>query len=326
MTRIAVAGAGAIGCFVGGLLAARGHDVRDLARGQTLKDLRGGRLHLTDYADLDLSQAVAQASDDPAILEDVDVVLVTCKTAATEEIAGTVSQYAPGKAPVLSLQNGLDAVETLRTALPDRDVRAAMVPFNVVRPGPNHFHRATSGDILVQAGALPDLSARALVFEQHPDIRAIQYGKLLINLNNAPNALADIPILGQLQDRAWRRLLADQMAEALRVLKAAGITPAKTTAAPPALIPHILRLPTPLFRRVAAQMLTIDPTARSSMWDDLTQRRQTEVDALQGHIIALGAEHAVPTPINAAIARAIKQAEASQAGPPGLDPATLRPA
>jgi len=200
-----------------------------------------------------------------------------------------------------------------------------MVPFNVVRPDPNHFHRATSGEILVQDGPLPDLAAKALIFKSHADITGVQYGKLLINLNNAPNALADIPIAGQLQNRAWRKLLAGQMAEALRVLKAAGIKPAKTTAAPPALIPHILRLPTPLFRRIAAQMLTIDPTARSSMWDDLTQRRQTEIGALQGHIIALGAQHGVPTPINTAVAAAITAAEDARAGPPGLAPPDLQP-
>ncbi|MEL7099384.1 MAG: 2-dehydropantoate 2-reductase [Pseudomonadota bacterium] len=325
MTRIAVAGAGAIGCFVGGLLAAQGHDVRFMARGATLDDLQRGPLHLTDYAGLDAHVPVTEASDDPAILEGAEVVLVTCKTAATAQIAADIKRFAPVSAPILSLQNGLEAVDALRTALADRDVRAAMVPFNVVRPGPNHFHRATSGDILVQDGPMPDLAAKALIFETHPDIRGVQYGKLLINLNNAPNALADIPILDQLQDRAWRRLLADQMAEALRVLNAAGITPAKTTAAPPALIPHILRLPTPLFRRVAAQMLTIDPSARASMWDDLTQRRMTEIGALQGHIIALGAAHGVPTPINSAIAAAVAAAEAAAGGPPGLGPEDLRP-
>ncbi|MEO0938111.1 MAG: 2-dehydropantoate 2-reductase [Pseudomonadota bacterium] len=320
MTRIAVGGAGAIGCFTGGLLAAAGHQVRLLARGQTLADLRAAPLRLTDYAGLDATTRAPKASEDPAIFEDAEIILVTCKTAATADIAANIARYAPKGIPVLSLQNGLDAVAALRAHLPEHDVRAAMVPFNVVRPGPGHFHRATSGDILVQDGPLPDLTAKALIFQAHKDIRAVQYGKLLINLNNAPNALADIPILDQLQDRAWRRLLADQMAEALRVLKAAGITPAKTTAAPPRLIPHILRLPTPLFRRIAAQMLTIDSSARSSMWDDLTQRRLTEIDALQGHIIALGAAHGVPTPINTAIAAAIRNAEAANEGPPRLCP------
>ncbi|MEM8576708.1 MAG: 2-dehydropantoate 2-reductase [Pseudomonadota bacterium] len=324
MTRIAVAGAGAIGCFVGGLMAAQGHDLRLMARGSTLAALRAGALRLTDYGTLELEVPIAQASDDPAILEDAEVVLVTCKTAATAEIAGNIARYAPQDAPVISFQNGLDAADILRGALPGRDVRAAMVPFNVVRPGPGHFHRATSGDILVQDGPLPDLSARALRIAPHPDIHGVQYGKLLINLNNALNALADVPIVEQLQIRAWRTLWADQMAEALGVLKAAGITPAKATSVAPGLIPHILRLPTPLFRRIAAKMLTIDPHARSSMWDDLTQRRLTEVDALQGHIIALAAQHGRSAPVNAAVLAAIRAAEARGDGPPGLAPADLR--
>jgi len=108
------------------------------------------------------------------------------------------------------------------------------------------------------------------------------------------------------------------MAEALGILQANNITPAKTTAAPPALIPHILRLPTPLFKRVAAKMLTIDPTARSSMWDDLMKRRVTEIDALQGVIIELASRSGRPSPLNSKASELIKKAEAASNGPPGL--------
>lgn len=59
------------------------------------------------------------------------------------------------------------------------------------------------------------------------NIEAVQWGKLLINLGNAINALSDLPLLTQLQDRAWRQLMADQMAEALRILSTAGIKPGK---------------------------------------------------------------------------------------------------
>ena len=147
---------------------------------------------------------------------------------------------------------------------------------------------------------------------------------MLINLGNAINALSDMPLLEQLHDRRWRRLMADQMAEGLRVLKAAGITPAKTTAAPPNLIPHILRLPTPLFRVIAAQMLTIDAQARSSMWDDLKQGRKTEIDALQGAILELASRHGRQAQLNARMRSLIRAAEAAGKGPPGLGPDEIR--
>ena len=324
MTHIAVAGAGAIGCFVGGLLATAGHQVRFLARAETCAEIAAHGLSMTDYSGLEHHLPAPEFSASPGSLAEAELILVTCKTGATAEMAQLIEAHAAPEALIVSLQNGLDAVETLRAALPGRDIRAAMVPFNVVRAAPGAFHRASSGDITVQVGPLPDLSAPGLNWHHHPDIRAVQYGKLLINLNNALNALADIPILSQLEDRTWRRLMADQMAEALHVLRAAGIKPAKTTAAPPRLIPHILRLPTPLFRRIAAQMLTVDPTARTSMWDDLSRRRQTEIGALQGHIEMLGQQIAVPTPINSAIASAIHEAENAGLGPPGLGARALR--
>ena len=115
----------------------------------------------------------------------------------------------------------------------------------------------------------------------------VQWGKLLLNLNNALNALSGLPLATQLADRRWRLLLAAQIEEALAVLKAAGIAPARIEGVPPRLIPSILRLPDWLFRLVARRMLAIDPAARSSMWEDLAARRPTEIDYLQGAILAL---------------------------------------
>lgn len=150
------------------------------------------------------------------------------------------------------------------------------------------------------------------------------WGRLLINLGNAVNALCDLPLREQLQSRASRRLKADQMTEASRVLKAAGIMPAKVTAAHPAVIPYILRLPTPLFRILAAQMLTLDAQARSSMWDDLKQGRHTEIDALQGTILSLAARYGLQAPLNTRMHDLIKAAEAAGNGPPGLHPQDIR--
>ncbi|WP_415921782.1 2-dehydropantoate 2-reductase [Tateyamaria sp. SN6-1] len=321
--RIAVAGAGSIGCFVGGLLHAGGHDVRLLARARLCEALARHALRVTDYGAVDITQRDVAATDDPATaLEGADVVLVCVKSGDTQTMAQLIRDHAP-QAQVISLQNGVGNADILRRALPSADVRAAMVPFNVVSRGRGHFHRGTSGDIMVEAGPLPDLDCQGLRWVQTDRIEAVQWGKLVLNLGNAVNALSDLPLLTQLQDRRWRRVMAAQMAEALRILRVAGITPAKSAAAPPWLIPHILRLPTPLFRRIAAQMLTIDATARSSMWEDLTHRRPTEIDALQGVILDLAQRHGRQAPLTARMRGLIKDAEAAGAGPPGLDPSDI---
>jgi 2-dehydropantoate 2-reductase len=327
--HIIIAGAGSIGCYVGGLLASGGHRVTLLGRPRILDEIAAHGLTLTDFTGgrCHVAPGVTAVSDVPDCLRDADLILVTVKTGATGDIARQIAEHAPPDAPVISLQNGMDAIATLRGALPGRDVRAGMVPFNVVPMGQGRFHRATSGDILIETGAggLGELlSVPLLTVAETPDITAVQWGKLLINLNNALNALSGLTVREQLASRDWRRLMADQMAEALAVFRANGIAAKSTTPVPVWLIPHILRLPTPLFRRIAAQMLTIDPTARTSMSYDLMQGRPTEIDALQGVIVDMAGVAAVPVAINAHVAAIVRDAEAAKNGLPNLTPNDIR--
>ncbi|MFC3118265.1 2-dehydropantoate 2-reductase N-terminal domain-containing protein [Jhaorihella thermophila] len=67
-------------------------------------------------------------------------------------MARLIADHAPPVAVVVSLQNGVENADLLRAALPGRDVRAGMVPFNVVPAGPGRWHRASSGDIVIGAG------------------------------------------------------------------------------------------------------------------------------------------------------------------------------
>jgi ketopantoate reductase (EC 1.1.1.169) len=115
----------------------------------------------------------------------------------------------------------------------------------------------------------------------------VQWGKLIINLNNALSALSDMPLAAQLASRDWRRLFADQMAEGLAVLKAAGIVPVSSTPIPMNWSPTLLRLPDAIFNAILGRTMKIDPEARSSMWQDLKLGRKTEIDYLQGALIAL---------------------------------------
>ena len=327
--RIVVAGAGAIGCFVGGLLAAAGHPVTLLVRPRTAQDIRAHGLTLTDYAGLE-QKVTADAltlSEDPACLAGSDIVLVTVKSGDTAHMGNNIATHAPADAKIISLQNGTENAQILKELMPDRDVRAGMVPFNVVPMGEGRFHRASSGDIVIGdgRGALAKtLSVAHLQVQEDPAITSVQWGKFLINLNNAINALSGLTLQAQLQDREWRKLMADQWAEALGVLRAHNIRPKSTTPVEVGMIPWILRLPTPIFRRVAASMLTIDAEARSSMSHDLMMGRGTEIDVLQGQVIRMGQEVGKATPICALVAERVADAEAKGAGLPNLPVTSLR--
>ena len=150
--EIAVAGAGSIGCFVGGLLLGAGKNVSFFGRQRIADELGRNGLHLTDYTGLDrkIAPEHLQVNDNPATLGGADIVLVTVKSGATAEIAGLIANHVPTTTVIVSLQNGVRNADVLRELLPDHDVRAGMVPFNVIHPGSGHFHRGTSGNIVVE--------------------------------------------------------------------------------------------------------------------------------------------------------------------------------
>ncbi|MFL6172592.1 MAG: ketopantoate reductase C-terminal domain-containing protein, partial [Marmoricola sp.] len=138
---------------------------------------------------------------------------------------------------------------------------------------------------------------------------AVLWAKLLLNLNNAINALSGLPLKEELSQRDYRVCLAMAQAETLGVLKAAGIKPAKITPLPPGLLPTLLKVPDAIFARVATKMLEIDPIARSSMADDLALGRTTEIDWINGEVVRLAAQVAMTAPINEKVVSLIRAAE-----------------
>ncbi len=146
-------------------------------------------------------------------------------------MAELIARHAPPAATIISLQNGVDNVPLLRERLPNHKVLAGMVAFNVVAMGQGRFHRATSGEIVLEqdaANTAAKLTVPGLAIKSSANMPGVQWGKLLLNLNNAINALSDLPLREELSQRAWRRILADQIAEALQATRAAGIAPETT--------------------------------------------------------------------------------------------------
>jgi 2-dehydropantoate 2-reductase len=142
------------------------------------------------------------------------------------------------------------------------------------------------------------------------DMIGVAWGKLLINLNNAVNALSGRTLLEQLSDRGYRRVVAASQVEALELLEAAGIRPAQIGPFPSKLLPHVIAAPDFLFRRVVLKAQKIDASARSSMADDFAAGRPTEIDWLNGEVVALARRLGRRAPVNERIVDLVKQAEA----------------
>lgn len=327
-SAIAIFGAGSIGAFVGGALIAGGADVVLIGRARLRERIARHGLAISDMDGrrVQLASEAIRYSEDAATLAGAGLVLVTVKSADTAAAAEQLAAHARPDALVISLQNGIGNAEVLRRALPGRQVLAGMVPFNVVQTEDGRFHRGTEGSLMVEASPalapwLPAFAAAGLPLLQRADFASVQWGKLLLNLNNPVNALSGLPLKTQLSQRDYRRCLALLMEEALRALRAAGIAPAQVAKVAPAKLPRLLRLPDWLYKRLAAASLRIDPEARSSMWEDLQAGRRTEIDYLNGAVVALAESVGLDAPANRKIVALVHAAE--QGGAAGMDAAAM---
>ena len=158
---------------------------------------------------------------------------------------------------------------------------------------------------------LPAFAAVGLPLTLRPDMAEVLWGKLVVNLNNAINALSGVPLQQELGQRAFRRALALCQRETLAILKHAGIGPAPALGTPVEWMPLIMSLPTWLYRRLmAARGFKVDRRARSSMAEDLDAGRPTEIDYLNGEVVALGLSHGRNAPVNSRVIELIRHAEA----------------
>jgi 2-dehydropantoate 2-reductase len=200
-----------------------------------------------------------------------------------------------------------------------------MVGYNVVYLGDGRFHKAVAGNLWSERRdaleAIAERVAGPAALKLSDDMVGLAWGKLLINMNNAVNALSGRTLRNELRKRDYRRVFAACIREGLQLLQRAEIEPAKVGPVAFPLLVRILELPDWLFNNLFFRVWKIDPTARSSMSDDLAGGRKTEVDYLNGELIRLAQRLQTDAPISRAIVELVHKAEA---GAEPLAPRALR--
>ena len=309
-------GAGSVGCFIGGAWSVAGAKVSFLGRERIRQEIAEHGLGLSDYAGwrMRLAPDRVDFATRPAILGKADIVLLAVKSNGTAAAAREIGRHAKKGVLVLSFQNGVSNADTLRSLLPGAAVLQGIVPFNVAHQGEGRWHKGTSGDLIAEehdaTRQLAELAANGPArLSLAKDMKAIAWGKLLINLNNAVNALSGETLLRQLGQRDYRRVVAASILEALELLGAAGIEPAQIGPLPPKLLPHAIAAPDLIFKNLLLRVQKIDEKARSSMADDLAAGRETEIDYLNGEVVKLARSLKREAPVNSAIVELVKQRE-----------------
>jgi len=327
--KVAILGAGSVGCFVGGAWAAAGVPVTFLGRQKLASDLEQFGMTLSDYGGWQarLAQGDVDFHCEPEALAGAELIAVTVKSGDTAAAAREIARHATPGATVISFQNGVSNVDVLEQGLRGRfEIARGMVPYNVAYLGKGRFHKGVAGDLYAERRAGTRALAEAVgdgpaTIRLSDDMLGLAWGKLLINLNNAVNALSGRTLQDELKRRDYRRVFAASMREGLGLLARAQITPATVGPISPRVLPRIINSPDWVFNNLFLKKWKIDAKARSSMADDLAAGRTTEIDYLNGEFVRLAERLQRDAPINRSIVELVRRAET---GAPAMGAAELR--
>ena len=321
--KITILGAGSIGSYLGGLMISSEAKVEMIGRESLAKSIKANGLKLTHFKKetIYLQPGKINYGTNNTTISTADIIILTTKSHDTKEAAKIINKYAKKEALVVSFQNGVQNTQALNNELA-QVVLAGVIPFNVTAKGRGWYHCGTNGKLALEYSKDPRVLELKSIFDKsgqeltlHNNILSVQWGKLLVNLNNALNTLAGIPLKSCLSQREYRKSLALVIEEALLVIRSAGIEPANFGGAHPSKMIKILRLPNLPYSLLMRTVVKIDEKARSSMLDDLESGKNSELDYLQGEIIKLAKKNNQKAAYNILIYKAVEKAFKTHTSP-----------
>jgi 2-dehydropantoate 2-reductase len=292
--QVAVIGAGAVGCYYGGLLLRAGHDVTFIGRQPHVDAINAHGLLLDTQSFK--GHFPAKAATDATSLVSPDLVLFCVKSTDTEQAGRSLSGCLRPETSVLSLQNGVDNPQRLR-AVTGHAVIPAVVYVGSEMAGPGHVKHHGGGALVIGADPASDVLAQTLNAAGIPttiadDIERTLWSKLVTNCAfNALSAVAGISYGPMLEVEGTMDVVASAVQEAVMVARASGVS------MPEDVLEQILKIPSAM------------PNQMSSTAQDVVRGKPSEIDFLNGYVVRKGAELGIPTPTNHALQVMVKLAE-----------------
>jgi 2-dehydropantoate 2-reductase len=292
--RIAVMGAGAVGCYYGGLLARAGNLVALVGRAQHVEAMKKDGLRVETRA-FDERIAVA-ASESPEAVRGAELVLFCVKSGDTEPAGGSIKPHLGESTALLSLQNGVDNAERLAAVL-GREVIPAVVYVATEMAGPGHVRHHGRGELVIgrtaaSARIAQVLGAAGIPVEVSPNVAGALWAKLVVNCAyNALSAITQLPYGKLVQGAHIPDVMRDVVDECLAVARASGVE-----------IPGDLHA---AVRKIGETM----PGQYSSTAQDLARRKPTEIEHLNGVVVRKGEALGVPVPANRALLALVRLLE-----------------
>ena len=288
-------GAGAVGCYYGGMLQRAGHDVVLIARPQHVEAIEQNGLRMqTQTFD---EHVPIRASTDPSALEGAELVLFSVKSNDTEATGAQIRPHLAPGALVITLQNSVGNAERLRGVI-GNEVSSAVVYVACEMGGPGHVKHQGRGELVIEptsraSNAAQVLRAAGVPTELSDNVHGALWAKLIINCAyNAFSAIGQIPYGQLVQVEGVSSVIRDLVDECQAVARAEGVV-----------IPGNID---EAIRRIAETMAT----QYSSTAQDLARGKPSEVDHLNGLIVRLAEEHGIPAPVNRTMHTLVKVIEA----------------
>jgi len=301
-TKIAVLGAGAMGCFFGGLLAENGLNV-------VLVDVWKEHVDNINKHGLKISGVGGErfvkvrATSDPSGETCADVVFVQCKAAHTRAAISGASSLYNEDTVFISFQNGLGNEELIGELVGEDQVLGGLTAQGSNVEGPGHIYAHTnlttwigemSGVSSDRVASLCSLfSSHGLPSEPSGEIKKQIWCKLLYNLAVSPMSTLTDMSLRQVFETPGSKDVAD-----LLVLEGLAVARAEGVAIPEEEADHILK-----------KVIASRQENKSSMCVDVLKKRQSEVDFINGRVVALAERHNINTPVNRAMVFFVKALE-----------------
>ena len=298
MAKIAVMGAGAVGCYYGGMLARAGHDVTLIGRPNHVDAIQRDGLLLDTQSFKE--QVRLQASTEPSAVAGATLVLFCVKSTDTESAAAAIRPHLLPGALVLSLQNGVDNAVRLQAALPAQEVAASVVYVATEMPGPGHVKHNGRGELVIAASPSSAEAAALLVAAGVPteistNVMGALWAKLILNCAyNALSAITQQPYGQLVQGEGVQDVIRDLVNECLAVAQADGIT-----------------VPGDVWQAVERIAQTM-PQQLSSTAQDLARGKRSEIDHLNGYVLRRGEVLGIATPVNRVMHTLVKLLEESR--------------
>ena len=296
--KIAVMGAGAVGCYYGGMLARAGHEVVLIGRAQHVEAVQRDGLLLDTQSFRE--HVPLQANTDASAVRGAKLVLCCVKSTDTATAAAEMAPHLEPDALVLSLQNGVDNAERLQ-ALLGREVGPAVVYVATEMAGPGHVKHHGRGELVIGPSTASDtlvalFAAAAVPVQVSDNVAGALWAKLILNCAyNALSAITQLPYGPLVAGEGVEDVMRDAVRECLAVAEAEGVSvPGDTWDA---------------VQRIGRTM----PTQFSSTAQDLARGKRSEIDHLNGYVVRRGAVHGITTPVNRVLHSLVKLLEGRSA-------------